>query len=210
MAGQTVRQGSPEVTFISDLEIVDGSAMDQHFKFVCERGMTMAIFHAMIKDGEVQINTRIVWLLVGNCQIPISKHISLVGQIKKLVNTLVKMYPLSVHRVVVSGVLSRPDREVELEKDVKDMNCGLSQGVQDLKRHQHLGRRVCYEPVQRIFLEPFKYCDLVTSQTATMVQVVQPKDRYFVAGTPKLNLVGLYHLKSFILQKLNILQGVNM
>ena len=54
-------------------------------------------------------------------------------------------------------------------------------------------------------MERYKYCHLSTAQTVTMVWVVQPKDKFFVAGMPKLNLVGLYHLKSYVLQHVGIL-----
>ena len=199
----------PAITVISDLDIQDGSSIDGHFKFMCDRGTTMAGFRDLIKAGHVQISTRLVWLLVGNSQILVSKHISPMGQIKKLVNTIIKVYPLSVQKIVVAGVLPRPDREVELEPEVKHMNKGLAQGVQELKRFHHVGKRVTYEAVQKLFLEWFKYCNISTGQAAVMIRIVQPKDRFFIGGTPKLNLVGLYHLKSYMLQYFGILKGIN-
>ena len=42
-----------------------------------------------------------------------------------------------------------------------------------------------------------------------MIRIVQLKDRFFIAGTPKLNLVGLYHLKSYMVQYFGILKGIN-
>ena len=95
----------PAITVISDMDIQDGSLIDGHFKFVCDRGTTMAGFRDLIKTGDMQITTWLVWLLVGNSQIPVSKHISPVGQIKKLVNMIFKVYLLSVHKIVVAGVL---------------------------------------------------------------------------------------------------------
>ena len=148
-------------------------------------------------------------MLVGNCQILISKHAGPVGLTKKLVNTIIKAYPLLVHKIVVGGILPRMDWEVELEADVKDMNKGMAQAVQKLKRYHHVGKWVEYLPVHKIFLEHFQYCDLQTGQSAMTVRVVRPKDRYFVQGTPKLNLVGLYHLKSYLLQSLGVLEGIN-
>ena len=68
---------------------------------------------------------------MGNSQIPVSKHISPVGQIKKLVNTIIKVYLLSVHKIVVAGVLPQSDHEVELEPEVKYMNKGLAQGYRN-------------------------------------------------------------------------------
>ena len=46
---------------------------------------------------------------------------------------------------------------MELEPEVKYMNKGLAQGVQKLKRFHHVGKRVTYEAVQKLFLERFKY-----------------------------------------------------
>ena len=98
---------------------------------------------------------------------------------------------------------------MELEPEVKYMNKGLAQGVQELKRFHHVGKRVTYEAVQKLFLERFKYCDISTGQAAVMIRIVQLKDRFFIAGTPKLNLVGLYHLKSYMVQYFGILKGIN-
>ena len=42
-----------------------------------------------------------------------------------------------------------------------------------------------------------------------MIRVVRPTDRYFVPGTLQLNAVSKYHLKSYLLQYVGILDGVN-
>ena len=72
-----------------------------------------------------------------------------------------------------------------------------------------MGKQVTYEAVQKLFLEWFKYCDISTGQAAVMIRIVMPKDQFFIAGKPKLNLVGLYHLKSYMLQYFGILKGIN-
>ena len=209
MAKRHVLEDKPVIMLLLDVELADGALLDWHFRFVCDRETTMLGFHDMIRKGNINIVTRTVRLLVGNCQIPISKHVGPVGQTKKLVNTIIKAYPLLVHKIVVAGILPRPDREVGLEADVKDMNKGMAQAVQELKRYHHVGKRVEYLPVHKIFLEHFQYCDLQTGQLAMTVHVVRPKDQYFVQGTPKLNFVGLYHLKSYLLQSLGVLEGIN-
>lgn len=114
-----------------------------------------------------------------------------------------------VRRIYVGSVLPRADREVELENDVKDMNRWFAVAVQQLKRHQHVGGCVVFVALHRIFLERFHYCDLLTGLMASMIRIVRPLDRYFVAGTPKLNLVGKYHIKSYLLQHTGVLDGVN-
>lgn len=126
-----------------------------------------------------------------------------------MVNTIVKVYPLSVGKIWVGGVLPRSDREVELEVEVKAMNKGFAQAVQDLKRYFHLGKRVEFVPTHQLFLERYKYCDLVMDQDAVSTRKVKPLDCYFVPGTPTLNLVGKYHLKSYLLQTAEVLHGVN-
>ena len=100
----------------------------------------------LIKEHVAEIRMATIWLLVGNCQIPRSRHWSPVNQLKKLVNTIVKVYPLSVGKIWVGGVLPRSDREVEQEVEVKAMNKGFAQAVQDLKRYFHLGKRVEFVP----------------------------------------------------------------
>ena len=197
------------VTLITDLDVQDGATLDKYFQFIYERVTTMLGMRQLIKEHAVEVCTVIVWLLVGNCQIPISRHWSPVNQLKKLINTIVKVYPLSVGKIWVAGVLPRADREVQLEAEVKAMNKGFAQAMQDLKRYFHLGKRVEFIPTHQLFLERYKYCDLVTDQDAVMTRIVKPLDRYFVPVTPTLNLVGKYHLKSYLLQTVDVLNGVN-
>ena len=108
----------------------------------------MAGFRSMIWNQEVQVLTQILWLMVGNCQIPISEHISPVGQMQKLINTIIKSYPLSIQKIVVSWVLPCPDWEVELENEVKKMNQGIVQAIQELKQYHHVGNHVMYDATQ--------------------------------------------------------------
>ena len=132
----------------------------------------------------------------------------LVNQMKKLIAMILEKCG-KVRRIYVGSVLPRADREVELENDVKDMNRWFAVAVQQLKRHQHVGGCVVFVALHRIFLERFHYCDLLTGLMASMIRIVRPLDRYFVAGTPKLNLVGKYHIKSYLLQHTGVLDGVN-
>ena len=81
----------------------------------------MAGFQSLIKEGQLAVCTGTVWLPVGNCQVPISPHISLVNQMKKLIAMILEKCG-KVRRIYVGSVLPRADREVELENDVKDMN----------------------------------------------------------------------------------------
>ena len=77
------------------------------------------------------------------------------SQIKKLVSEILKAHPLLIKLIYVGSVVPRADREAELEKDIKDMNQGLVLGVQQLKRHNHVGNHVMFVPVHQIFLERF-------------------------------------------------------
>ena len=199
----------PSVTVITDIDLQDDASLDKHFRFHYERGTTMLGLRTMIRDHQIEIYTKLVWLQVGNCEIPLSKHVSPVNQLKKLVSVIIRTCPLLVWKIYVAGILPRPDREVELEQDVRQANRGFAQAVQDLKKHHHVGRRVVFVQVYWLFLEKFKFCDLTTGQKAAMTRIVKPVDRFFVAGTPKLNLVGKYHLKSYMLQYMDVLEGVN-
>ena len=51
--------------------------------------------------------------------------------------------------------------------------------------------------------------DFATGLITHQIRVVKPMDCYFVAGTAQLNPVGLAHLKSYVLQFLGVLKGVN-
>ena len=187
-----IAQPKPEVTVLTDIDMQDGTSLDKYCVFHFERGTTIAGFRSMVKEMEIVIRTPLVWLQVGNCQIPQPKypHVSPVNQIKKLVTMIVKTYPLTVKKVYVSTVLPRADREAELEVEVMNMNKGFAQAVRDLKNYGRLGRRVAFVATHRIFLERFKYVDLLTGQLTSMVRIVKPLERYFQVGTPKLNVNG--------------------
>ena len=202
-------QNRPVVTVFTDLEITNGSSLDEQLIVNYHRGTTMAGFRTMVKDMELTLSTRILWLVVGNCQIPLSLHVSPVSQMKKLVNTILKVYPLTVHKIYVGAVLPRADREAELETDVIEMNSGLARAVNELKRHHHTGQRVEFVPLHKLFLERYKFIDLITGKMASLVRVRRPLDRYFIPGTMKLNLVGKYHLKSFLLQEAGVVMDIN-
>ena len=82
MAKRHVLEDKPVITLLSDVKLADGASLDWHFRFVCDRGTTMLGFGDMIRKGNINIVMRTVCLLVGNCQIPISKHAGPVGQSK--------------------------------------------------------------------------------------------------------------------------------
>ena len=196
-----VAEVTPQVTLITDLDLQDGTSLDGYFQFIYDRGTTMAGMRELVHDGVVMVRAPYVWILMGNNQIPLCEHISSTSQMKKLVTQLLQTFPLTIQMIYVGTVLPREDREVELEAEVKKMGHGFAQGVQDLRRHApHISERVQSVAVHKLFLECFKYFDLVTGHRASHLRIVKPVYRYFVPGTPKLNPVGLYHLKSYILQ----------
>ena len=158
----------PKVTVITDVELRDDAMLDGYFQFVYERGTTMLGLRQLIKEHVIDIKHSIVWLLVGNCQVLIAPQLSLGNQLKKLITTIVRVYPLSVGKVWVGGVFHHLDWEVELEADIKSVNKGYAQAVQDLKRFLHLGKRVAFVPTHKLFLERYKYCDLASGQDACM------------------------------------------
>ena len=126
---------------------------------------------------------------------------------RKLVNTIRKW--CKVNLIYVGSVLPRADREVELEADVRLINKGMTQAVKDLKRHDGAEDQVMFIPLHRLFLEQYKYRDLSTGKMAQMLMIVKPLERFFIWGTPRLNDLGKHHLKSYMLQYLQILSGIN-
>ena len=60
--------------------------------------------------------------------------------------------------------------------------------------------------VQRLFIERYSYFDMNRGRDAVMVRILRPLDRYYGADQKSLNHIGLYHLKSFFLVQVGILE----
>ena len=198
-----------KVTIITDRQIQDGISIDKYCQFVYHRGVTIAGIREMVQDGRIHINCPIVVLLLGNNQIPWAPNTKPKAQIRKLVQAIFVKYRRDVKKVWIGTVIPRPDREIELEEEIKSVNKGFSGAVKELKRHTFEMKRTEFLPVHRIFLERYIHVDVLTGHTAYHYRIVKPVSKYFVAGKSELNPIGLYHLKSFIVQTVGIMQGIN-
>ena len=96
-----------------------------------------------------------VWLMVGNSQLPLPCDLSAINQMRKLVMCVIGKAGRKLSKVVVGSVLPRPDQEVKLEQQVMDMNVSFNGAVKDLRRNQPLARNVVYLPVHKLFLERY-------------------------------------------------------
>ena len=205
-----VTPGQQRVTVLTDRNLADGSTVDKYFQYVSIPDITLGEWRRKLREGEIQFRCDTVWLMVGNTEVPLDPTMTAVSQMRKLVLCLVTNCHRKLKKICVTSVLPRPDREVMLEEHIKDINLGYVDAVKDLKRNFSIARMVEWVPTHKLFLENFRFMDVGTGKKTTHVRIIKPVDRYFIPGTKDLNVVGLYHLKSYMLQHLKILEEVNV
>ena len=145
----------------------------------------------------------------GKCTGPLTPGLSAKNQMKKMVLELIKQWGTKISKIWIGTLFHRPDREVELEGSLWKMNSAFAGAVKDLRNHAHEKKRVEFLVVHKLFLERFCYVDILTGHEACHLWIIKPTSTHFVAGSRDLNPVGLYHLKSYILQVVGVLQQVN-
>ena len=66
-------------------------------------------------------------------------------------------------------------------------------------------------PLHCLVLERFKYFDFGQGHVASHLRVAKPITRFFVADGDqfRLNNVGLYHIRSYLLQLVGLMSGIN-
>ena len=106
-------------------------------------------------------------------------------------------------------IIPKPNKEVELEQHIKDVNAGFYKAVREIKRFHPTAARTGVMPVHRLFLERYEFFDFVTGRVIYLVRIIKPISRNFMAGTMDLNPVGLYHLRSYVLQELGLVSNIN-
>ena len=171
--------------------------------------MSLNAWRRLVKDRAVVIKCSVAVLLVGNSQVPFPTEMSPAAQMCKLLVTIWDTYPELLKKVVVLTVTLRPDRETELEEQLKSLNNGYYKAVHELCRYHVSGHNTGVMPVHRLFLERYKYFDFITGRMAYMIRVIKPVSLHFHNGGPRLNKVGLYHLQSYVLQELGFASGIN-
>ena len=206
---RTVAEDTKQVTIICDRDLMDYTALDKYVQHVYPRGTTISGVRDMIKNGEIIIKCPQVVILMGNNQIPWPPGISPTNQVKKLVQAIFVKYKRRITKVWIGTVLPRPDREVELERIIQKVNVGYFKAVKELKRHNFEGKCTEILTTHLLFLEKYRYVDILTGHSASHLRIIKPTDVNFVAGKADLNLVGLYRLKAHMLQKLGIMAEIS-
>ena len=163
----------------------------------------------MLTEETIVVKCPIVAILVGNAQVPFPKELSIAGQFKKLILAIRQKLGHRIKKLVVLTCMPRLDKEVELEEEVKKVNNGIFCAVCEVKRHHQAARHTGVLPMHRLFLERYEYFDFGMGRTAYQIRVIKPTTLFFQSGKVSLNSNGIYHLRSYVLQELGILSGVN-
>ena len=204
-----VRQNTPKVTFLTDMLAADHSTLDEHFQLIYCPDTTQQACKRMILEDVVTIKCAMVVIWLDNSQVPFPENLRMSGQFKKLLIAMLEKYGKKVQKVIILTILPRPDKETELEEEVKSVNHGIYKAVRELKKHYPIAKNVGVMPIHRLFLEQFEYFDFQKGCTSLHLWVVKPVTKYYRSCKKQLNMNGLFHLRSYMLQELGILSGVN-
>ena len=203
-----VRKQSQRVTVLTDIRFGDHSDLDRYFQVIYSPDTSLSAWKRMVKEDTITIKCNIVAILVGNSQVPFPPDVSVASQLKKLILAIWESHD-KIRKVVVLTLLPRPDKECELEDPIKQANNSLYKAVREVRRFHVIARNTGVMPVHRLFLERYEYFDMAMGRTAYLLRIIKPVTRNFVAGSADLNVLGLYHIRSYVLQELGILSNVN-
>ena len=204
-----VLQSSQQVMVLTDIPVTDHTSLDALCQTIYSPDTSMKQWRHMIRDGTIKAKTSTVVLLVGNSELPMDKALSPLGQLKKLVLRIWSRWAGIVRRVLVCSVLPHADKETQMENEVRLMNIGFAKAVRELRKHFPVVANTLMLGVHKLFLEKFEYFDFQQGHSAHMIRIVKPVSRYFVPGTPHLNQVGIFHLRSYFLQYLGVVSEMN-
>ena len=151
-----VKMGVNKVTILSDLQVGNHTGLDEHFQLIYSPDTSLQAWRRMIAEGTVVVKCAILAVMVGSSQLPLDKKFSAAAQFRKLLNVIWEKYAKKVKKVIVLTVLPRPDREVELEEEVKRMNNGICQAVREIKKFNVQAKNTGVIPVHRLFLERYE------------------------------------------------------
>ena len=193
---------------ITDVPVVDHSSLDQYFQTIFSPDTSLQAWYRMITEGTVVIKHSMAVLLVGNVQVLFPAELSVSGQFKKLILAIWEKYQKKLKKLIVLTCMPRPDKESELE-EVKKVNNGIFKAVREVKRHFQMARSTGVLPTHQLFLEWYEYFDFGMGHMACQIRVIKPVTLHFNSGKSTLNTNGIYHLRSYILQEVGVLAGVN-
>ena len=207
MPGRRVKQSTQKITVLTDVKLVDYTTLDQYFQVEYYGKVSLREWRNMLKNGLVKIKCDVVWVLTGASDLPWNHQFSRENQVRKLIHAIIHHAGRKLKAVYMSGVIPRPDKELALEHEIKDFNAAINSVVKDMRKNSSAlkNTKLVYLAVQRLFLERFSYFDMNTGKDAVIVRILRPVDRYFGMDRKTLNNIGLYHLKSFFLVQIGIL-----
>ena len=157
-----VSMNTQRITLITDTQLQDFTPMDKHFQIIYIQDCSMTQLWKMLKEKKVSIKCDVVWLMTGNSQLPLPCDLSPINQMRKLIMCIIAKSGRKIAKLVVGSVLPRPDKEVQLEQQIIDMNAGFHSAVKDLRHNMPLARNVIWLPVHKLFLERFQFVDFAT------------------------------------------------
>ena len=197
-------QNCHRVTLLTDIELADHSSLDKYFRTYYGPTHDLLEWRQRVKDGRIRSACDTVVLAVGNGLLPLDKEISPKTQMKRLIEEIIDTM-IFVKKIVVTSVLPRADAEVQYEGQIKDINMGFGNAVKMVKRAS-IGnkRKVQFLATHKLFLEKYEYFDFMTGHTSYQFRMVKPLSRFYDMDTYKLNTVGIYHIRSYILKILGI------
>ena len=106
MARRRVLQG----THLADVPMGDHSEFDKHFQLVINPGMKIVEWRKLFKNQGIRINCSVVWIMIGDSELPLSSEFGAQNQMKKLVKDLVNFCGRKIKKILIGAVLPRPDR----------------------------------------------------------------------------------------------------
>ena len=71
-----------------------------------------------------------------------------------------------INCVLICSVLPRPDKETELENEMRIMNIGYAKAAREPRKHYPIAANTAMLSPPKLFLERFKYFDFGTGHTA--------------------------------------------
>ena len=205
-----VIKGATKITWIMDYNYMDHTSYDLHFQPYYHADYTLQQWKDFIKQGKVVHKHDQVILSVGNCLVGLPEGQSVRSQMKKLIQDTLRHLPW-IRKLYISSILPRPDREVEMEGTVRQINIGIAAAVKFVRdSSKSLHDVIKYLPFHKIFIEELEYFDVYRGHTATLTRVIKPVDKNFYPGTRRLNEKGLKRLRKKILETAGILEGTSL
>ena len=207
MSDRVVIHGqTSKATLITDIPIDDKTALDVYFQHIYTEGNTLQDWKNCVDSKTMQIQHAAIWLQVGNSMLPWPAKLSPRNQMKKLLLSILKNASCPVKEVYVGAVLPRPDKEVEFEEDVKNMNMQFKHAARDVQllKGKRMQVKIKFLPLHKLLLEEYEHFCMKTGRQASTVRIIKPVTVNFLPHGSELNAAGKYHLKSYVLRMMGL------